>query len=172
MSRRLFNVVGAGAALAAVLAFPLILYFWADSYLPLTFRSIPGRVVLVGNNGLLSENSATVAGDWLLCQLQATSHVRLLGFEWMSAPESNVGPFIILAVPYWFLGLVALAIPVLWTVRHRRANARRRRNLCPTCGYDLRATPQAGGALLDRCPECGTPAQPQVKPKPAEEATA
>ena len=42
--------------------------------------------------------------------------------------------------------------------RRRRA-ARRGRDLglCQACGYDLRATPERGGTLLARCPECGAP---------------
>ena len=33
-----------------------------------------------------------------------------------------------------------------------RASRRRRRGLCPKCAYDLRGSPQTGGA----CPECGS----------------
>ncbi|HZN69002.1 MAG TPA: hypothetical protein VFB66_27225 [Tepidisphaeraceae bacterium] len=51
-------------------------------------------------------------------------------------------------VPVWLL-LLPLApawTPSLW--QFARARARQRRGLCPSCGYDLRATP-------DKCPECG-----------------
>jgi hypothetical protein len=50
------------------------------------------------------------------------------------------------ALPYWcpVLMLTLFASPML--TRFRRRN---RPGLCPTCGYDLRATPT-------RCPECGT----------------
>jgi hypothetical protein len=52
-----------------------------------------------------------------------------------------------LNVPYWLAVAAAAVPPGLWV----RAWLKRRRSqgLCPTCGYDLRATPE-------RCPECGT----------------
>jgi hypothetical protein len=54
-------------------------------------------------------------------------------------------------VPYWVLVLVASAYPLLLVVgrtRGRAARARVRNGQCPSCGYDLRASPE-------RCPECG-----------------
>jgi hypothetical protein len=48
-------------------------------------------------------------------------------------------------IPHGFLVLLTAMPPALAALRLRR----RKRGCCPTCGYDLRATP-------DRCPECGT----------------
>ena len=59
---------------------------------------------------------------------------------------------------WWWSGLLA-ALPagraaLAW--RRRRVRARRRgAGRCVRCDYDLRATPEAGGAVLDQCPECG-----------------
>jgi hypothetical protein len=43
-------------------------------------------------------------------------------------------------LPAWWIGLAGL--------RSYRSRLRASSGLCPTCGYDLRATPK-------RCPECG-----------------
>lgn len=54
-------------------------------------------------------------------------------------------------VPYWLLAALTAVAPALWLyLRARRSSARRRSRLglCPTCGYDLRAT-------RGKCPECG-----------------
>ena len=67
-----------------------------------------------------------------------------------------------LAVPHWLLALAFCLTPILWlnrVARSWRMRCRTSQGRCPTCGYDLRATPE-------RCPECGMavpPAQPQPR---------
>ncbi len=58
-----------------------------------------------------------------------------------------------LQFPHWFLVLLLAVPPAMSAVgwlrrRHRRRLLGTDARPCPTCGYDLRATP-------NRCPECG-----------------
>ena len=65
------------------------------------------------------------------------------GFRWgVHQPNSYARA---LMLPWWAMVFPGLTLPAVGAVRKRRAT---RNNLCTSCGYDLRATP-------DRCPECG-----------------
>ncbi len=57
-----------------------------------------------------------------------------------------------LTIPVWFIAPLLLIMPILQMRSLLRGWRRRRLNLCPSCGYDLRAS-------RDCCPECGTSAQ-------------
>jgi hypothetical protein len=71
--------------------------------------------------------------------------------EYETARATPPGPFATYSLPWWTLAMTFSGLPVVWlrlaSVQRRRA-WRGRSGLCPTCGYDLRASP-------DRCPECG-----------------
>jgi hypothetical protein len=57
-----------------------------------------------------------------------------------------------LVIPYWFITLLTACPAIVLAVQTFRFRQRRRKQaigVCPTCGYDLRAS-------KDRCPECGT----------------
>jgi hypothetical protein len=83
-----------------------------------------------------------------------STHLTLLGTDY----RRGAGPsFIIrfLTVPYPIIFALTLLPPALWFRRRRLTLRRANASLCPTCGYDLRATP-------DRCPECGAEAKPHA----------
>jgi len=58
-----------------------------------------------------------------------------------------------LSISYWLIAILTLILPI---ARIRLRRKRHSFGRCTQCGYDLRATPQAGGELVSRCPECGT----------------
>jgi hypothetical protein len=81
---------------------------------------------------------------------------RLAGFAWIEGdaregmiyPGEPPIPYRAVVVPWWFVAALFAVLPLArwasWLQRRRRAT----NGLCPTCGYDMRATPE-------RCPECG-----------------
>jgi hypothetical protein len=56
---------------------------------------------------------------------------------------------VVIWIPTWFACLVTAVMPARWSHRRIRSARSTATGCCPSCGYDLRATP-------DRCPECGT----------------
>jgi hypothetical protein len=78
---------------------------------------------------------------------------RLLGFGYFAGTRT---PPILspadhdryLVVPFALVAALTAALPLAWSWRRLRLSFRTRHGLCPTCGYDVRASP-------GRCPECG-----------------
>jgi hypothetical protein len=67
-----------------------------------------------------------------------------MGFELRSSPSSLMA-----TAPYGSVEGPLLVLPCLYVVRRLKRRRRSRKGLCPSCGYDLRAS-------RERCPECGT----------------
>ena len=83
----------------------------------------------------------------------AGSTLRRLGFalqsEYNTPDASGSYDFPNAFVPHWFIVLITALLPATRLYLLVRRRQQKRAGLCPTCGYDLRATPS-------RCPECGT----------------
>jgi hypothetical protein len=91
---------------------------------------------------------------WKPTWWQQVGFIYHRGYQVEMAETGNT-PFVpdfVVGLPYWAMTLFLVIPPALQLVSaivHRRAVARLKHGLCPSCGYDLRATP-------DRCPECGS----------------
>jgi hypothetical protein len=77
-----------------------------------------------------------------------------LGFGW-----DRSGAKMRFVMPLWFVALACAILPALWIRNVTRSRHRHRHGLCPSCGYDLRATP-------GRCPECGREIRDDFQPAP------
>jgi hypothetical protein len=70
-------------------------------------------------------------------------------------PINRVGPFRVIYIHDYLLAALLLAFPLLTLLNGPlRRHLRRRKNHCPICNYDLRASKE------HRCPECGEPSRP------------
>jgi hypothetical protein len=173
MRPRLFNLMAATSLVLCLVTVVL----WTRSFASETIllESHRGQCLIIGIDAVppkvVRESRDAVTLDLFLTDLRsppptingvATPRPRehhLLGFTWARGAMGKVvvrstdnnfwtPPFWILGVPHWFLALLTIALPLRWLWRRLTTAQRRRSNLCPICGYDLRATP-------DRCPECG-----------------
>lgn len=94
-----------------------------------------------------------VAYRWTFEQHEAAFFAEWLPFSWQTLGfhfergNDSGRTSASFALPLWALWCACAVTPVL---RWRRSSLRRSRNLCGTCGYDLRAS-------SERCPECGAP---------------
>ena len=61
-----------------------------------------------------------------------------------------------IAIPYWSLALFSSILPLIWLIRSRLRRQNKSSTCCPSCGYDIRATPE-------RCPECGAIPQRELQ---------
>jgi hypothetical protein len=100
--------------------------------------TINGNFDQSAGGGILKLTTASLSSD----PNDLQHHFMGFGWTW---PVAFLGA---IAIPHWFLVLVAAIPPGVRVLHHRRRHRRRRAGLCVACGYDLRATAQ-------RCPECG-----------------
>lgn len=134
-------------------------YLVAVPFTPANYYLSSGSTI--GAMPAYGTGTLTVGGGGMLWPPNAP--VSLSGYS--SMLFAPTGTAVRATIPFR-LPAAALALPpAAWLgVRLSRAGRRHRRRRraragrCADCGYDLRGSPEKGGSLLGRCPECGRPA--------------
>jgi hypothetical protein len=118
------------------LAIDRVRYFTIDPRTSRNFRALPTHSAQFPSPGTSRVLPVPGAKDmsFLGFALQTTGTSDYLWQRWV--------------LPLWFPILVTALLPLARMRPEFRRCRRARLNLCPICGYDLRATP-------GRCPECG-----------------
>ena len=147
------------ARILAVLTVALLvvaLLAWARSYLPLSHCDVyayRGRLVVIFADKLYpfsDPSSPSFPGVSQMIQTfeNVSPPKSLLGVQLMSETLDPPNWYFIVAIPFPYV-VLPLAVLAWLSVRSaREASRRTREKRCPSCGYDLRASPE-------RCPECG-----------------
>ena len=168
MVRRLFNTLTVLSLLLSV----LLVAVWLQGFFYAEFHT-SGRVVSVtlrhGYVGVLAHRKTSAEDQWLRrgppievvpgnVRAFRGTDAGVLGFAagpaYGNTPPGQPARDWVALAPVWGLLLLTLIIPSLHAIpfaRRLRQRRRHRLNLCPDCGYDLRASP-------GRCPECGAEA--------------
>ena len=176
MKRRLFHILSA----LSLLLFVAVVVLWVRSYFvgdgfvwkpadaPPYYRAYAGRgVVRLGGGQYDFDRPPHLDYSRDPAPTRQTGYhpgtlADRLDFDFHRGSDSKGMPSSNAIFPLWSVALTTAVLPALWIRRVRRDRTLRRRanaGQCPSCGYDLRATPE-------RCPECGrVPAAPPPPPR-------
>jgi hypothetical protein len=110
----------------------------------------PGKAEFLHDAGVLKEwEFATAPRRSCQCNPNWCDAMRFSRFTDAMRWKGGAGIFTDrIGVPLWCPAILSGLLPAMAFQNWFRRRDRRRRGLCQSCAYDIRATP-------DRCPECG-----------------